>query len=82
MNNEEFIGSKIKIIDSKNKSNIGITGKVINETKNTLVIKTKENKKTLMKNNITFTTNIDGKTYEINGEKINKRHHERIILTR
>jgi ribonuclease P protein subunit POP4 len=35
------IGKLIEIIDSKNKTLIGIKGKVIDETKNTLTIQTK-----------------------------------------
>lgn len=66
----EFIGKHIKVIDAKNASDIGIEGRVINETKNMFVL---ENKK-IIKQNVTI--EVDGKI--INGEKLAKRPEERI----
>jgi ribonuclease P protein subunit POP4 len=40
----ELIGLNVKIIDAKNKSLIGITGKIIDETKNLLFIETQHKK--------------------------------------
>ncbi len=62
-----FIGKHIKIIDAKNKSNIGLEGVVIDETKNTFVIKNKE-KQTIIKENVTIM--VDNKTIE--GKKLTK----------
>ena len=70
----EFIGSEIEVIDSKNKSLIGLKGKVINETKNTLTIKTKDSRKKIIKEQITIKINEK----VINGEKISIRPEERI----
>jgi len=36
---EELIGSLVEIIGSKNETLIGLKGKIIDETKNTLIIK-------------------------------------------
>ena len=69
----ELIGSVIEIIGSKNKTLIGIKGKIIDETKNTLTIKNKTSKKVL-KSHITF--KIDGKIVE--GKDITKRPEDRI----
>ncbi|MBT3395433.1 ribonuclease P protein subunit [archaeon] len=74
MMRSEFIGSEIEVIDSKNKSLIGLKGKVINETKNTLTIKTKDSKKIIIKEQITIKINEK----VINGEKISIRPEERI----
>jgi len=55
-----LIGENITITDSKNASNIGICGEVVDETKHTI----KVNEKTLIKNNIIFRINdyiVDGK---------------------
>lgn len=70
----EFIGKKIIINQSNQKDLIGIIGVVIDETKNTLTIKTDGKKKQLIKNEITFT--IDGK--KINGKTVSLRPEERI----
>ena len=72
----EFIGQEIKIIASKNKDNLSIQGKIVDETKYTLKVLHQGKIKTLLKNNITFqlkktNQNIDGKT-------ITKRPEERI----
>ena len=72
----ELIGEKIEILHSKNKSNLGIKGKVIDETKMTLKIKSGEKVKTLFKNNITF--KIVRNEQIITGQEIMKRPEERI----
>ena len=72
----ELIGEKIEILHSKNKSNLGIKGKVIDETKMTLKIKWGEKVKTLLKNNITF--KIVRNEQIIIGQEIMKRPEERI----
>jgi ribonuclease P protein subunit POP4 len=46
--NEEHIGREI-IIESKNKQIDGLRGKIIDETKNTYTIKTREGKKKIIK---------------------------------
>lgn len=76
VNKTELIGQNIKIIKSKNISNIGLEGKIIDETKNTLRIRLKESEKKLIKKNIIFT--IQGKI--IKGDEINLRPEERIKL--
>ena len=47
----DLIGKDIEIINSSDRTKIGIYGKVINETKNILVIRTKENKLIEIKKN-------------------------------
>lgn len=70
----ELIGQVIKIIDSKNKDNLGIQGKVVDETKQTLKVLHQGKVKTLVKKNITF--KMKGKIFK--GEEISKRPEERI----
>jgi len=43
-----IIGSNIKIIDSKNKTLIGLKGKIIDQTKNTIKLKTKKGMKKII----------------------------------
>ncbi|MFC1801118.1 ribonuclease P protein subunit [Nanoarchaeota archaeon] len=66
----ELIGKTIKITDSKNPSEIGIEGKITDETKNLLIM---ENKK-FFKKNITIKLN----NQIIEGKKLLKRPEERI----
>ena len=68
---EELIGSEIEVVSSKNKSLIGVKGKVMEETKNTLKL---DNGKTILKSHVTI--KIGDKI--INGEKIQKRPEDRI----
>ena len=71
---QELIGQKIKIIKSKNKDNLDLTGKIVDETKHTIKISHRGQIKTLMKNNITFQL----KDLIIEGKNITKRPEERI----
>jgi len=70
----ELIGSEAEITKSKNKSLVGIKGKIIDETKNTIKIKTKNQEKMILKNHVTI--KIDGN--EIKGEKLLGRPEDRI----
>lgn len=72
----ELIGLNAKIIDSKNKDNIGIKGKITNETKNTLIIEGK----TMLKKNITMEFEVDDKKIMIEGKKLLKSPEERIKI--
>ena len=75
----ELIGLSIKVVDSRNKSNIGIEGTIIDETKNTLIIETKGDKrKTLFKNNIVIETIINNKKIQIKGSCLLGRPQDRI----
>ncbi len=75
----EIIGKNIKILKSKNKSNNGMKGKIIDETKNMLKIKTKNGEiKMLIKSNITF--KMEGSDSEIHGEEIQLSPEERIKI--
>ena len=71
----ELIGECVEVIDSTNKSIIGIRGSVIDETKNTLIIDADGRVVTLIKSHITFRLD-NGKT--IQGNTITKRSSDRI----
>lgn len=61
---KEIIGLTTEVIDSKNKDNVGIKGRILDETKNTIVIDYKKKQKRLFKNNVEL-------KFIINKEKIN-----------
>ena len=74
----ELIGLQIKIADSNNKANVGLSGKIINETKFTITIKTNKGKKMLFKNNIKFETKVNNKTIKIDGKLLIGRPEDRV----
>lgn len=71
----ELIGSTIEVIDSKNKSLIGIKGKIIDETKNMFIL---ENGKKLIKSQSTFKLWFNNKKYKIKGEILVGRPEDRL----
>lgn len=73
----ELIGEEIEVMYSKNKSNLGIKGKIIDETKETITVVQDNGKKVvLMKQIITFKLMKSGKI--ISGEIIAKRPEDRL----
>ncbi len=74
----ELIGLKAEVIDSKNKSNIGTKGKIIDETKHTIIIEHKNKGKRLLKNNITLKITINSQTTIVQGKLLSGKPKERI----
>ena len=76
----EWIGKKVKIVKSQNKTLTNIQGMIVDETKNTFTLLRKDvdKKIKIMKNICVFQINHNNKTYEIEGEKLLKRSEERI----
>ena len=70
-----LIGKNIEITKSKNKSLIGVKGKVIDETKNMIRL---DNQKKLIKSQSTFKIKIKNNTYEIDGKVLQTRPEDRI----
>ena len=76
---QEYIGEKIKIIETTNKEQQNITGTIIDETKNTFTIQTDNEQKKrikIIKKNAIFEIN----NQKIQGEKITKKPEERIKI--
>ncbi len=74
----ELIGLKVRVLSSNDRKQKGITGEVIDETKNTLLIKTAMGIKRIVKKTSKFKFYADGKAFIVGGEEINFRPHERI----
>lgn len=69
----------MEIIDAKNKSLIGIKGKIIDETKNIIFVETKDKGiKKIIKNQVKILIEYQNKKYQINGEILASRPEERI----
>ena len=76
----ELIGLEAEIIDSRNKSDIGISGKIIDETKNTLTMEDKDRRKRVFKNNIILNIKINEKSIKIDGKLLANRPKDRIKI--
>ncbi|MCW4027797.1 MAG: ribonuclease P protein component 1 [Candidatus Bathyarchaeota archaeon] len=76
---DEFIGLHAKAARSRNRSCIGIAGKVIDETKNTIVIIHDNKEKTMVKNETVFHFKFpDGTVVEIDGKTMIGRPEDRV----
>lgn len=66
------------MIASKNKANLGIEGKIIDETKQTLLFETTRGKKRLFKKIIIIELKLNNSKVRINGALLVGRAEERI----
>jgi len=75
----EFIGLNVRVIKSSNPGYMGIAGRVIDETRNTLVIQHKNKRKIVAKNVAVFRfTMPSGTVIEIDGKAVIGRPENRI----
>ena len=74
----DLIGQNVTISESKNKEIIGINGKIIMETKNMIVMNTKNGKRSIPKNICQLSNN--GEVIQTDSTKLNKRPHERLEM--
>jgi ribonuclease P protein subunit POP4 len=75
----EFIGLKAKVVRSTHPGYVGISGKVIDETRNTFVIRHKNKDKVVVKNVAVFHFVLpDGTIVEIEGNAIVGRPEDRL----
>lgn len=76
--NHELIGLKTKIIEAKNRSEIGLEGKIIDETKNMIVIETKKGEKKILKKYAKFRIWLETETVDVSGDVLVGRPEERL----
>ena len=74
----EWIDLEVEVVKSPNPCEVGIRGKVVDETKNTLRIATEKGLKTVIKRGRTFRVKFAGKVLDVSGDLINFRPEERI----
>lgn len=72
----ELIGEEIEVIHSQNRSMLGMKGRIVDETKTTLVLESAKARKTLLKNSITIKVLRTGRV--IVGASIVRRPEERM----
>jgi ribonuclease P protein subunit POP4 len=74
----ELIGLKAKIIGSLDKKQKGLSGNVIDETKNTIVMETTEGKRSFIKGISRFRFYTPDGRFDVEGREIDFRPDERI----
>ncbi len=75
----ELIGLNITIVESSDKSLNGLTGEIIDETRQTIRVKFEQGVKVVSKANVTLKVDLpDGQSVNINGKKIMYRPEDRI----
>jgi ribonuclease P protein subunit POP4 len=74
----EFIGLRCDVIKSKNKSQIGATGLIVDETMKTIVIDNGMAMKRIQKSGTIFRISLDDKQIEVDGNFILSRPEDRI----
>lgn len=78
----ELIGKKVEVTQAENPCLVGIKGKVIDETMNTLTLECEGKKKRLIKSQIKFKMKIGEKILEMDGKIIVGRPEDRIKRVR
>jgi len=74
-----FVGLNVKVAKSSNPEYMGIKGKIIDETRNTLVILHENREKTILKDVAVFRFTLpDGTVVEIDGKAIVGRPENRV----
>jgi len=75
----EFIGTEAKVVKSKHLGYIGISGKVIDETRNTFILEHEGERKTVVKDVAIFHFRFpDGTTVEVDGKLLLGRPEDRL----
>ena len=75
----EFIGTEAKIVDSHHEGYIGLSGEVIDESRNTFTFSQNGNSKRVIKDSATFRFSYsDGTVVEIDGKLLVGRSEDRL----
>lgn len=75
---EELIGLEVEVIGGRNKSLIGIKGRIVDETKFLLHIETAKGIKKILKGHVTLKIPYKGKKLAVEGKLLIGRPYERL----
>lgn len=78
----DLIGLDVKIVSSSNKSLIGLKGRIVNETRNTLEIEEGNKVRKIMKSQVVLEVELDSHTYHVDGKLLVGRPEDRIKKVR
>ncbi len=77
----ELIGLHAEVVNSKNKADVGIKGKIVDESHHTINIETGRGEKKLFKKNITLKLKLpSSQEVEVDGEVLEAKPWDRIKL--
>lgn len=79
---DEWIGRIVTITDCKDHQWIGTTGRIIDETKHTLLLEEKQKRRRIAKRIATFTVHVDDVVMTIDGARLAYRPEDRIKKAR
>jgi len=75
----ELIGLDVKVVKSTNPANVGMSGRVIDETQNTIVLRQDERDKIIIKETAVFRFTLpNGSIVEVEGASILGRPEDRV----
>lgn len=66
----EYIGHDVTVVKSSNHNNVGLKGRVMDETRNMIIIESEGRRLMIPKNGSTFMFNLHGSEEIIDGESI------------
>ena len=76
---DEFIGLAVNVVKCSNPSVVGLTGQVIDETRNTFTLSCDSERKVVIKDNAVFDFTLsDGTVVEIDGKVMMGRPEDRL----
>ncbi len=74
----ELIGLNVEIVKAKNPLLIGIKGKVVDETRNTMTIKYKNKMRKILKDQAVFNIKVENKIFQVDGKLLVGRPEDRL----
>lgn len=74
----ELIGLNVEIVEAKNKSLIGLKGKIIDETKNLLLIQSDKGVKKVLKDQVTMNIQMKDKKVQLEGKLLVGKPEDRL----
>ncbi|WP_255148842.1 ribonuclease P protein component 1 [Halorarius halobius] len=77
----ELAGLRVEVVDSPNADLVGVSGTVVDETTNTLVVGTGDGPKQVPKAAATFRFHVDGERVIVDGERLVARPARRTETT-
>jgi len=78
----ELIGLPIEVIESKNKSLVGIKGKIVDETRNMLILETSKGIRKIIKSEVKMRIKLNKEKLEVDGKLLVGRPEDRIKKAR
>ena len=76
----ELIGLRCRVMEASNQSQVGLEGKIVDETMQTLVIQSHEERKRVGKKGSVFRLRLDKQTVDVDGDTILVRPEDRIKI--